>query len=123
MSRKPGATIAPDASSSRAPRRSRPISVMRPSSTATSARYAGAPVPSTTVPPRIARSAVIARVRRRRTAGVRQVCRVEAVEPQRVVPEDLRLHVARDLWELEELLHRGRVLRVRVREVAREEDI
>ena len=50
-SMKPGATVAPPASSSRSPAgaRSGPISLMTPAATRTSARRAGAPVPSTTL--------------------------------------------------------------------------
>src|SRR5438094_124655 len=54
MSMKPGDTTAPLASSSRSPPRFGPISAMWPSSITTSARRPGAPVPSTTLPPRIA---------------------------------------------------------------------
>src|SRR6476646_7967428 len=57
MSTKPGVTSMPSASISRRPRVStRPSSTIRPPSTATSAVRAGAPVPSTTVPPRITSS-------------------------------------------------------------------
>ena len=54
----PGATTRPEASTvSRAVARSRaPTAPMRPSPTPTSARTAGRPDPSTTVPPRISRS-------------------------------------------------------------------
>src|SRR4051794_3496572 len=53
MSMKPGATTQPSASTVTSPSRLVPTSVMWPSLTATSARRPGAPVPSTTVPPRI----------------------------------------------------------------------
>src|SRR3954470_4520322 len=64
MSMKPGATMQPSASSRRAglsagplrppgPPRFGPMSTIRSPSTATSARYGAAPVPSTTVPPAI----------------------------------------------------------------------
>ena len=56
---KPGVTTHPDASSSRSPCSAVPISEMRPPVMATSARRPGAPVPSTTVPPRITMSAAI----------------------------------------------------------------
>src|SRR5262245_33034014 len=57
MSTKPGVTTAPSAAISRRPRAPiAPTSLMRPSEIATSATRAGAPVPSTTVPPRITRS-------------------------------------------------------------------
>src|SRR5689334_17286871 len=56
-STKPGVTNSPSASTTRRARSpTRPTSTMRPASTATSATDAGAPVPSTTVPPRINRS-------------------------------------------------------------------
>ena len=60
MSMKPGATTCPAASVTRAPSaaRSRPTAAIRPSRTSTSARRSGAPVPSTTVPPRMSRSAL-----------------------------------------------------------------
>src|SRR5262245_10480888 len=61
MSMKPGATISPAASMTRAasaPGRS-PTSRIRSPSTATSARRAGAPVPSTTVPPRTSTSSMV----------------------------------------------------------------
>src|SRR5262245_9922767 len=58
MSTKPGATTQPEASSVRAPARPLPTAAMRSPSIATSARRAGAPVPSTTLPPRITRSAM-----------------------------------------------------------------
>src|SRR5215207_4012106 len=53
MTMKPGATTQPSASTCTSPFRLVPTSVMWPSLTATSARWPGAPVPSTTVPPRI----------------------------------------------------------------------
>src|SRR3954453_21205070 len=53
MSMKPGDTTQPSASTVTSPFRPVPTSVMWPSLTATSARRPGAPVPSTTVPPRI----------------------------------------------------------------------
>src|SRR3954454_16038389 len=57
MSTKPGATTAPSASISRAPRPpTRPTSVIRPPVIAMSAVRRGPPVPSTTVPPRITTS-------------------------------------------------------------------
>src|SRR3954452_11758582 len=57
MSTKPGGTRAPSASTSRVPVPSTaPTSVTTPPVMATSAVRAGAPVPSTTVPPRITRS-------------------------------------------------------------------
>src|SRR5579883_2837931 len=57
MSTKPGATTSPPASMVRAAGSSvGPIEAMRPSRTPTSARRAGPPVPSTTVPPRMRRS-------------------------------------------------------------------
>src|SRR3954451_12367717 len=57
MSTKPGVTSAPSASMvRRAAPSTAPTSVTRPSVIATSAVRAGAPVPSTTVPPRITRS-------------------------------------------------------------------
>src|SRR5262245_58532288 len=58
---KPGATTRSEASITRsAPVPMRPTSTILPACTATSARYAGAPVPSTTVPFRISRSVPIA---------------------------------------------------------------
>src|ERR1700677_299962 len=59
MSMKPGATTQPEASSSRAPCRSGPISSILPAVMATSARRPGPPLPSITVPPRMAISAGI----------------------------------------------------------------
>src|SRR2546425_568858 len=59
MSMKPGVTRRPDASISRVPSTRGAISTIRPSDTPTSARTGGEPVPSTTVPPRIASSALI----------------------------------------------------------------
>src|SRR6478609_5263067 len=60
MSTKPGVTSAPSASSSRRPAPSTlPTSATTPSVTATSAVRGAAPVPSTSVPPRITRSWVI----------------------------------------------------------------
>src|SRR5262245_46624206 len=61
MSMNPGATTAPDASSSRSASTDGPIATTRPPETPTSARTPGAPVPSTTVPPRMASSAVMTR--------------------------------------------------------------
>src|SRR5262245_64750861 len=61
MSTKPGDTTCPEASSSRSPSSCSPMSLTTPSVTATSATRAGAPVPSTTLPPRITRSALITR--------------------------------------------------------------
>src|SRR4051812_2962360 len=58
MSMKPGATTQPPASSSSSPRSFGPISRMTPSEIATSASRPGVPLPSTTVPPRITRSAI-----------------------------------------------------------------
>ena len=54
MSMKPGATTRPETSSTRsaAPVRCGATATMRSPSTATSAARPGAPVPSTTVPPR-----------------------------------------------------------------------
>src|SRR5205809_3071824 len=66
MSMNPGATSCPPASSSRLPRRPGPASAMWPSLMATSASNGGAPVPSTTRPPRMTRSAAMARRLRRR---------------------------------------------------------
>src|SRR5215831_9798177 len=57
MSMKPGATTQSEASSSRSPRRSGRISVTTPPAIATSAARPGAPLPSTTVPPRMTMSA------------------------------------------------------------------
>ena len=57
MSTKPGVTTCPSASISRRPGPStRPTSTILSPSTATSPVHPGAPVPSTTVPPRITRS-------------------------------------------------------------------
>ena len=57
MSTKPGVTSLPVASMvSRASPGTSPTMLMRPSSMATSARRAGAPVPSITLPPRMRRS-------------------------------------------------------------------
>src|SRR6478752_5835948 len=57
MSTNPGVTSRPSASTVRSAEPStRPTSVITPSRTPTSAVRAGAPVPSTTVPPRITRS-------------------------------------------------------------------
>src|SRR6476620_9634887 len=58
MSMNPGATTQPDASSSWSPRRFGPISRITPSERATSATRPGAPLPSTTVPPRMTRSGI-----------------------------------------------------------------
>ena len=60
MSMKPGATICPEASISRCASWSSPspTAVMRPFLMATSARRAGAPLPSITCPPRINRSSI-----------------------------------------------------------------
>ena len=54
---KPGVTAQPVASSTRAPVRSVAISLMTPSTIATSAITPGAPLPSKTVPPRMTMSA------------------------------------------------------------------
>src|SRR5262245_38951313 len=61
MSTKPGVTVSPSASSTRAAARTsaslmRPMRAMRPSRTPRSATYGGTPVPSTTRPPRMMRS-------------------------------------------------------------------
>src|SRR5207244_4442362 len=66
MSMNPGATSCPPASSSRLPRRPGPTSAMWPSLMATAGSNGGAPVPSTTRPPRMTRSAAMARRLRRR---------------------------------------------------------
>src|SRR5215212_6468798 len=58
MSMNPGATTQPVASSSSSPRRFGPISVMTAPVIATSVRTPGAPLPSTTVPPRMTMSAI-----------------------------------------------------------------
>jgi hypothetical protein len=52
MSMKPGASTSPSASTMRRALGRPPISVIRPPSTATSARKPGPPPPSTTVAPR-----------------------------------------------------------------------
>src|SRR4051795_355133 len=88
MSTKPGITRAPAASSSRSPRPlTRPTSTMRLPLMATSAVRSGAPVPSTTVPPRTKRScsaiACLVSSRRRGEGGG-----VEAVELGHVPAED-----------------------------------
>src|SRR6266516_6860406 len=59
MSMKPGVTAQPEASNSRSPRRFGPIAVIRPDEIAKSARRPALPVPSSTVPPRMTRSAAI----------------------------------------------------------------
>src|SRR5919201_2274848 len=59
MSMKPGATTCPPASRVRLPSRLSPTALMRSPVTATSARRPGAPLPSSTVPPRMTRSAVM----------------------------------------------------------------
>src|SRR6266545_3290070 len=59
MSMNPGATTCPVASRVRLPSRPSPISVMRSPAIATSARRPGVPEPSTTVPPRMIRSALM----------------------------------------------------------------
>src|SRR6266540_482187 len=59
MSMNPGATTCPVPSRVRSPSRPSPISVMRSPVTATSAFRPGAPEPSTTVPPRMIRSALM----------------------------------------------------------------
>src|SRR5258705_7921812 len=56
---KPGATAQPDASNSVSPSRPGPISWITPPAIATSATRPGAPLPSTTVPPRMTMSAGI----------------------------------------------------------------
>src|SRR5438270_13794982 len=74
MSTHPGVTSKPSASSSLRPCSStEPTAVIAPSSTATSAVRAGAPVPSTTVPPRITTScmAKVLAVRRLSAAFLR----------------------------------------------------
>src|ERR1700757_2717849 len=59
MSTKPGATTAPSASMVRSDRSVMlPISTTQPSLTPMSARYLGAPLPSTTVPPFTTRSSM-----------------------------------------------------------------
>ena len=69
-STKPGVTSSPSASISRWPVPvTSPTSTIRPSSTATSARRGGRPVPSTTVPPRITSSAIVGPLRRSRPLG------------------------------------------------------
>src|SRR5262245_55704370 len=59
MSMNPGATTHPDASSSSSPLRLGAISRTTPPAIATSATRPGAPLPSTTVPPRMTVSAAI----------------------------------------------------------------
>src|SRR5919106_938855 len=61
---KPGVTTCPAASTTRraSPPRPGPRAAMRSPSTATSARCRGAPVPSTTSPPRITRSQATSRL-------------------------------------------------------------
>ena len=68
---KPGATTCPPASSTRSPSRFGPIAATFPSVMATSARVPGAPVPSTTVPPLMTRSALM-----RSPVGIRDVISV-----------------------------------------------
>src|SRR3954466_9011557 len=103
MSTKPGVTSNPSASIVRAASSAMaPISVMRPSRTPTSAVRAGAPVPSTTLPPRIRRSSV------------------EAIERARVEPvERLALRLGQAVVVLAQLVDHAGVLRVVVREVRR----
>src|SRR4051795_4922270 len=91
MSMKPGATTQPDASSSCSPRRSGPISRMTPSVTATSATRPGAPLPSTTVPPRMTISADITG-----SLQLHQVAQLAHRWPRRGAAVD-RQHDPRDL--------------------------
>src|SRR5437763_12910003 len=83
MSTNPGVTSAPSASTSLAPApATEPTSTTTPSRTATSAERAGAPVPSTTEPPRITRSySAIA-------ASQRKSRQVDAVQVGHVVAQD-----------------------------------
>src|SRR5215467_12580596 len=83
------------------------MSTIVPSRTATSAVRAGAPVPSTTVPPRITRSTSAT------TGGVRPV------HLERVGSEELRARVRlHPLGCLAQLVDDAGILRVAVREVA-----
>src|SRR5690242_20216574 len=113
MSTKPGVTRRPPASitrrASRADAPRSPTSTIRPPSTATSARRAGAPEPSTTVPPRISRSmsaSPVEAVQRERVRAVEAETRV--VGKRRVV--------------LAQLVDDARVLRVAVRKVGRPDE-
>jgi tripartite-type tricarboxylate transporter receptor subunit TctC len=73
-STQPGVTSAPSATISRRPRPALPPTwLMRPPSTATSPAKRGAPLPSTTVPPRMTRSCM----------GVVSVLTVDALSPMR----------------------------------------
>src|SRR5690606_17134125 len=105
-STKPGVTSSPSASTTRAASpSSRPIAAIAPSTTATSAVRAGAPVPSTTVPPRIRRS------------------NIEAIERTRVQPvERLALPVGEVVVVLAQLVDHTGVLRVVVGEVRRPDE-
>ena len=76
---KPGLTTCPPASSTRAPSRPSPTALMRPPVMATSAGRPAEPVPSTTVPPRITMSALMApssQPGRHRARGRLQIGRV-----------------------------------------------
>src|SRR5262245_6205479 len=127
---KPGATRRPEASISRAPVTRGPISVMRPSEMPTSARRAGAPLPSTSVPPRTAISCPMAPpLRAERVGDGKRLdpadhARVEApglaraldaLEPPREVAEGgLHLHARQVRPEAEVLAHAEGEVAVRV---------
>src|SRR5919198_2757493 len=91
MSMKPGATTLPVASTTRAasPASDGATAAMRSPSTATSARRAGAPEPSTTEPPRIRSDHAMALLLDDRH-GLHPVARLDAVDV---------LHAAGDLAE------------------------
>src|SRR5262245_51455793 len=99
MSMKPGATTRSVASIVRSARAdTSPTATMRPSFTATSARSPGAPVPSTTVPPRMTRS--------------------QSIEPRDVVVQDeIARHGREPARLLAQHVLRPRPRRVAVREV------
>src|SRR6476469_6160528 len=85
MSTKPGVTTCPSASRTRSPARPAPISLIRPSVTATSAATPGPPVPSITVPPRNTTSApmCIPLVPRTPRAGFDAIAACRHVSPGR----------------------------------------
>src|SRR4051812_43237547 len=120
MSTKPGATTQPSASivsSALVSGAARPTCTMRPSRTATSAVYAGSPLPSTTVPPRISTSS---------SGTVRPlfVPSFDAVDASCVGAHELAPTVVRHRLDVfDELVDHTWILGIGVREVARPDQV
>src|SRR6185312_7565732 len=101
-----GSTSSPVASSSRAARTSGAISTTRPSAIPTSAARGGAPVPSTTVPPRIATSKLTHEPYR--DAFLSRACAAQKrTSPSAVAVAELVEDVAEVEIEVAVLLERG----------------